>query len=251
MQALSGLHAMTSLSGGELTGPGFSYGDHVGGYYAALATLAALHERTTARRGSHHRPRAGRGHDHADVDRHPRLSAERAAVRGVGQRAVRVARRRPASTAAATTRCAISVRTSEEWCGLTATMGARAGEGRPLLRSGRRAAHRGPRSGRHRLDAGDAPATRWCGAQDAGVPCTSLSTAVELLADERLRNHGYYEAEDHPELGRRSLQMGGIRSELGPWMRRAAPSSARRTTTSTASCSGCRPSSSGPWPTRR
>ena len=59
--------------------------------------------------------------------------------------------------------------------------------------------------------------------QAAGVPCTPLSTAVELLADERLRNHGYYEAEDHPELGRREFQMGGIRSELGPRLRRAAP----------------------------
>jgi crotonobetainyl-CoA:carnitine CoA-transferase CaiB-like acyl-CoA transferase len=59
--------------------------------------------------------------------------------------------------------------------------------------------------------------------QDAAVPCTPLSTAVELLDDERLRNHGYYQAGEHAELGRREFQMGGIRSELGPRLRRAAP----------------------------
>ena len=52
MQALSGLHAMTSRPAGEPTGLGFSYGDHVGGYYAALATLAALHERDASGEGA-------------------------------------------------------------------------------------------------------------------------------------------------------------------------------------------------------
>ena len=45
MQAVSGLHAMTSRPASEPAGLGFSYGDHAAGYFGALAVLGALHER--------------------------------------------------------------------------------------------------------------------------------------------------------------------------------------------------------------
>jgi crotonobetainyl-CoA:carnitine CoA-transferase CaiB-like acyl-CoA transferase len=227
MQALSGLHAMTSRPAGEPTGLGFSYGDHVGGYYAALATLAALHERDASGEGAII--------DLAQVEGTITLTSAAILDYQLSGRPFVAWGNVPFGSLDAPAGlyrcdgddawCAISVRTDEEWCDLTATMGAPelARDGRFSDRAGR-AAHRGLL---------DHAVTAWTQGmprddvmrrlQEAGVPCTTLSTAVELLDDDRLRNHGYYEAEDHPELGRREFQMGGIRSEIGPRVRRAAP----------------------------
>ena len=51
MHALSGLHAMTGEPGREPAGLGFSYGDHVAGYFGALAVIAALAERDATGQG--------------------------------------------------------------------------------------------------------------------------------------------------------------------------------------------------------
>jgi benzylsuccinate CoA-transferase BbsF subunit len=227
MQALSGLHAMTSRPAGEPTGLGFSYGDHVGGYYAALATLAALHERDASGDGAII--------DLAQVEGTITLTSASILDFQLSGRPFVAWGNVPFGSLDAPAGlyrcdgddawCAISVRDAEEWYALTATMGAPAlaADARLADRAGR-AAHRGLLY---------QAVTSWTQGiprdevvrrlQDAGVPCTPLSTAIELLDDERLRNHGYYQAGEHAELGRREFQMGAIRSELGPRVRRAAP----------------------------
>ena len=57
----------------------------------------------------------------------------------------------------------------------------------------------------------------------AGVPCSPLLTAGELLADQALRARGYYQEATHPLLGTREFQMGAIASAAGPELHRAAP----------------------------
>jgi crotonobetainyl-CoA:carnitine CoA-transferase CaiB-like acyl-CoA transferase len=227
MQALSGLHAMTSRPAGEPTGLGFSYGDHVGGYYAALATLAALHERDASG--------AGAIIDLAQVEGTITLTSASILDYQLNGRPFVAWGNVPFGSSDAPAGlyrcdgddawCAISVRSAEEWSALTATMGAveLATDDRFRDRTGR-AAHRALL---------DQAVTAWTQAipreevvrrlHGAGVPCTPLSTAIELLDDERLGNHGYYQTGDHPELGARPFQMGGIRSELGPRVHRAAP----------------------------
>jgi crotonobetainyl-CoA:carnitine CoA-transferase CaiB-like acyl-CoA transferase len=217
MQALSGLHAMTSRPAGEPAGLGFSYGDHVGGYFAALATLAALHERDAQVEGTialtsasildyqlNGRPFVAWGNVPFGA-----LDAPAGLYRCAGEDAW----------------CAISVRTDDEWSRLTGAMGVLdvAADPRFSSRTGR-AAHRGLL---------DQRVTSWTEriARDdvvgrlrgAGVPCTPLSSAIELLEDERLHDHGHFQTVEHPKLGRRPFQMGAIRSELGPDLRRAAP----------------------------
>ena len=59
--------------------------------------------------------------------------------------------------------------------------------------------------------------------QRVGVPATAMSAAEELLDDEALRSFGYFQSAQHPNLGQREFQMGGIRSARGPELRRAAP----------------------------
>jgi benzylsuccinate CoA-transferase BbsF subunit len=227
MQALSGLHAMTSRPAGEPTGLGFSYGDHVGGYYAALATLAALHERDATGEGAII--------DLAQVEGTVTLTSASILDYQLNGRPFVAWGNVPFGSLDAPAGlyrcegddawCAISVRTAEEWYRLTAAMGASdlAADRRFAERAGR-AAHRGlldeaVTAWTHRIPRDEVVRLL----QDAAVPCTPLSTAVELLDDERLRNHGYYQAGEHAELGSREFQMGGISSELGPRLRRAAP----------------------------
>jgi benzylsuccinate CoA-transferase BbsF subunit len=52
MQAVSGIHGMAGKPGREPAGIGFSYSDHVAGYFGAVAVLAALEGRQATGRGT-------------------------------------------------------------------------------------------------------------------------------------------------------------------------------------------------------
>ena len=61
MQAISGLTFTSGLPDREPAGWGYSYMDHTGGYYMAIAILMALLHRAAHRRGPVGRPVVHRG----------------------------------------------------------------------------------------------------------------------------------------------------------------------------------------------
>jgi crotonobetainyl-CoA:carnitine CoA-transferase CaiB-like acyl-CoA transferase len=227
MHALSGLHAMTGEPGREPAGLGFSYGDHVAGYFGALAVIAALAERDATGQGVQL--------DLGQVEASLALTGTAILDAQASQRRYVAAGNVPAGTndapaglyrcAGADDWCAISVRDDTQWAALAGVLGAD-----DLMRDPRfatqvvRAAHRELLDAR--LSAWTASRTRTevaAALTAAGVPCTPMATATDALGDERLRAHGYFQAADHPLLGEREFQLGPVASAAGPRLRKSAP----------------------------
>jgi crotonobetainyl-CoA:carnitine CoA-transferase CaiB-like acyl-CoA transferase len=227
MQAVSGLHGMTGRPGGEPAGLGYSYSDHAAGYFGALAVLAALTERDATGDGAMI--------DLGQVEASVALTSAALLDYQVNGRPFAGwgnvpfgARDAPAGLyrcAGADSWCAVSVRTDDQWAAL-ATVLDRADLGRdarfftPAGRAGHRPLLDRAVSGWTQARPRDTVVAALAG---AGVPCSPLLTAAELLADPALRAHGYYQEASHPLLGAREFQMGAIASVAGPGLRRAAP----------------------------
>lgn len=226
MQAVSGLHAMTARPGGQPTGIGFSYADHIGGYYGALAALAGLHERDATGRGvmiDLSQTEASTTLTSAsllDFQVNGRPSSGWGNVPYGSQDA-------PAGLYPCSGDdewCAISVRADDQWARLTQILVD------PRLDDPKFSTAAGRRAHRVHLDELLAERTKDFARddlsrqlQDAAIPCTPMCTVVELLEDSALQRHGYFQAISHPELGTRNFQMGAIRSDVGPTLQRAAP----------------------------
>jgi benzylsuccinate CoA-transferase BbsF subunit len=227
IQAASGLHAMTARPGREPAGLGFSYGDYSAGYLGALAILAALAERDATGQGSMI--------DFSDVEAAVTLTSAALLDYQVNARPFAAWGNVPYGAPDAPAGlfpcrgddswCAISIRDDDQWDALVRVAGLDdlGDDGRFDTQHGR-AAHRGLL---------DARLSEWTRGRDrddvvallraVGVPATALSATEELLDDEALRSFGYFQSAEHPNLGEREFQMGGIRSARGPDLRRAAP----------------------------
>jgi crotonobetainyl-CoA:carnitine CoA-transferase CaiB-like acyl-CoA transferase len=226
MQALSGLYAMTARPGHEPAGLGFSYADHVGGYFGALAVLAALHETEETRTGVMI--------DLGQVEASIALTSSALLDLQVNGRAYPGEGNVPLGSIAAPCDlypcagddawCAISIDTDAQWQALCAVVGLDAlQDGRFTTVVGRQA---------HR-EAIDRHLKAWTSQHarehvvtelaSAGVPCTAMATALELLDDPVLGARGYFQTAVHDHLGERTYQMGGIAAACGPLLERAAP----------------------------
>jgi crotonobetainyl-CoA:carnitine CoA-transferase CaiB-like acyl-CoA transferase len=227
MQAISGIHGMTGRPASEPAGLGYSYSDHAAGYFGALAILAALQDRDVTGHGAmidlgqveasvtltsaalldyqvNNRPFTGWGNVPFGA-----LDAPAGLYRCAGEDSW----------------CAISVRSDDEWAALAGVLG------RDDLRDDTRFSSPRGRAGHRPLL--DRAVSAWteprprdavvAELEGAGVPCSPLLTAAELLADPALRAHGYYQEAVHPLIGAREFQMGAIASDAGPDLRRAAP----------------------------
>ena len=227
MQAVSGLHGMTGRPGAEPAGLGYSYADYATGYFGALAVLAALADREVTGSGSMI--------DLSQVEASVALTSAAVLDYQVSGRPFSAWGNVPfgADDAPAglyrcqgeDSWCAISVRTDDQWAALTRIL-----DRDDLGQDARFREHRGRAGHRPALDQA---VSAWTESRQrdvvvselagAGVPCSPLLTAGELLADQALRARGYYQEATHPLLGAREFQMGAIQSAAGPVLRRAAP----------------------------
>ncbi|HEY6480521.1 MAG TPA: CoA transferase [Streptosporangiaceae bacterium] len=227
MQAVSGLHGMTGRPASEPAGLGYSYSDHAAGYFGALAVLAALQDRDATGDGAMI--------DLGQVEASVALTSAALLDYQVNGRPFAAwgnvpfgAGDAPAGLyrcAGGDSWCAISVRTDDQWAALAGLL-----DRADLGRDARFASSAGRAGHRPLLDRA---VSGWTEARPrdvvvaalagAGVPCSPLLTAAELLADPALRAHGYYQEASHPLLGAREFQMGAIASAAGPDLRRAAP----------------------------
>jgi crotonobetainyl-CoA:carnitine CoA-transferase CaiB-like acyl-CoA transferase len=227
MHALSGLHAMTGEPSREPAGLGFSYGDHVGGYFGALAILAALEERDATGQGAMI--------DLGQVEASLALTSTATLDHQVSRRHYVAGGNVPFGSAdapaglyrcaGADAWCAISIRDDAQWRSLVQILGDEdlAADERFATRPAR-AAHR---------ELLDDRLSEWTAARSrdevgavlgaAGIPCTSMATAADALTDERLRAHGYFQSARHDLLGDREFQMGPVRSAAGPHLKSAGP----------------------------
>jgi crotonobetainyl-CoA:carnitine CoA-transferase CaiB-like acyl-CoA transferase len=227
MQAISGIHGMTGRPGAEPAGLGYSYADYTAGYFGALAVLAALQDREATGNGAMI--------DLGQVEATVALTSVAILDYQVNGRPFSAWGNVPfgADDAPAglyrcqgeDSWCAISVRTDDQWAALTRVIG-RDDLGRDPRLSARksRAGHRPMLD--QVVSVWTEPRTRDAvvtGLADAGVPCSPVLTAEEMLADPALRARGYYQEATHPLLGPREFQMGGIQSPAGPELRRAGP----------------------------
>lgn len=228
MQAVSGLHAMTARPASEPAGLGFSYGDHTAGYFGALAILAALEERDASGEGTMI--------DLGQVEGATAMTSAAILDYQVSRRPFTAWGNVPYGSSDAPAGlypclgddswCAISVRNDEQWRAFiqVSELAVLGDDARFDTLSGR-AAHRWLldqrlsewTSGRDRDEVVSL-------LRDAGVPATAMAAIDELMEDEALRSFEYFRAADHPSLGERQFQMGGIRSSSGPELTRAAPS---------------------------
>ncbi|MFC5207512.1 CaiB/BaiF CoA transferase family protein [Pseudonocardia sulfidoxydans] len=227
MQAVSGLHAMTGRPGAEPAGLGYSYGDHVAGYFGALAVLAALRERDVT--GS------GTSIDLSQVEASIALTSTALLDHQVGDRSFVPwgnvsygSHDAPAGLyrcAGTRSWCAISVQDDAQWARLAQGCGFSDLAADPRLASPTgRAAHRGLL---------DSRLTEWTRARERddviglldgwGIPVSPLASVDEVMNSGPLRKRGYFESATHEALGTREFQMGAISSEHGPRLRTAAP----------------------------
>jgi crotonobetainyl-CoA:carnitine CoA-transferase CaiB-like acyl-CoA transferase len=228
MQAVSGLQALAGLPGREPAGFGFSYADHVGGFYGAIAVLAALEERDRSGAGCH----VDLSQVEASLTLTGPASLEQQANGTVSDLLGNVppgAECAPAGIypcAGDDRWCAISVRTDDAWRRLACAVG-RA----DLATDPRFASREGRLAHRSTLDALLATWTRPRRRDEvvsalacAGVPVSPVATAEDVVEhDATLADRGYFRAIAHPVLGPRRFQMGAISSGIGPELRTAAP----------------------------
>jgi crotonobetainyl-CoA:carnitine CoA-transferase CaiB-like acyl-CoA transferase len=227
MQAVSGLMAMTGRPGAQPSGIGFSYADHITGYFGALAVLAALHERDHS--GS------GTMIDLSGVEATLAVTSTAILDYEVNGRPFSNWGNVPFGSSDAPAGfyrcvgddqwCAISVRDDEEWAAFTSATGlsALAQDARLATATGR-AAHRGLL---------DAEIETWTSSlersevirvlEDAGVAVTPLMHVDELMEHPALRERDFFRSAEHPILGENEYQMGGFTSEFGPELRAAPP----------------------------
>jgi crotonobetainyl-CoA:carnitine CoA-transferase CaiB-like acyl-CoA transferase len=227
MQAVSGLHAMTARPGREPAGLGFSYADYSAGYLGALAILAGLAERDATGQAAMI--------DLSEVEAAVALTSAALLDYQVNARPFTAWGNVPYGAADAPAGlypckgndswCAISIRDNDQWDSLVGVMGLDdLGSERRFDTQHGRMAHRGLL---------DQRLSEWTSGRDrddvvallreAGVPATAMSAVDELMEDEALRSFGYFQSAQHPYLGEREFQMGGIRSPRGPDLRGAAP----------------------------
>jgi crotonobetainyl-CoA:carnitine CoA-transferase CaiB-like acyl-CoA transferase len=228
MQALSGLQAMVGHPGREPAGYGFSYSDHVAGYWGALAVLAGLAER-----------------DHSGEAIRIDLGQVEASMALTGPavldwQANGTPYAPPGNVPAGSNDapvglypcagddmwCAITVRNDAQWQSLVALMARPELATAPRFRTSTlRAAQR---------EAIDAMVAAWTRPHDRGplvellrkhgVPASPMQMARDLVEDSAiLAERGYFATTLHPVTGQRVFQMGPIASPFGPELRRAAP----------------------------
>jgi crotonobetainyl-CoA:carnitine CoA-transferase CaiB-like acyl-CoA transferase len=227
MQTLSGLHAMAAKPGREPAGLGFSYCDHVAGYFGALAVLAALEEHDATGRGTMI--------DLSQVEASIALTSTAILDFQVNQRPFVGWGNVPYGSgdcpaglyrcSGADAWCAITVRNETEWQALTETIGdVHLADDSRLVTSRGRIMHRDLVD--HRLELWTKERSRDLVVETltgAGVACTPMLSPAELLDDARLNERGYFEKATHPLLNERVYQMGAIKSANGPVLRSSGP----------------------------
>lgn len=211
VQALSGLTYISGLPGREPAGWGYSYMDHTGGYYAAMAILTALYHRNETGQGQYldlsqveaaitltgtailDSSVNGRPNRRPDYPIGNRLQVQAAAPHGV-------------YPAAGEDRwLAIAVVEEAEWQGFRRALGDPEWTRRPEF-----ATMEGRVDRQDELDGLVAAWTRQHDAHEAmkllqaeGVPAGAVQNGEDLLEhDEQHRHAGYFEEVDHPVVGR-------------------------------------------------
>ncbi|MSQ61113.1 MAG: CoA transferase [Dehalococcoidia bacterium] len=232
LQALAGLTALTAEPGGPPAGPGYPYADHVAGSTAALAVVAALHQRDAT-------GPAGQG-QHVDVSQLEALAATLgpalldATVNGhiaepAGNRAPygEAAPRGVYPCCGADRWLAIAVPDDETWARLCAVLGDEALGGEPAL-----ASLAGRLAGAAMIDGRIATWTRsrtpeaaMAALQAAGIPAGAVQLADDLVErDPQLRHRRFFVDVPAEEGGSvRSDGSPALFSVTSPTFRRAAP----------------------------
>ena len=227
MQAASGIAAMTGRPGRTPSTIGFSYADHIGGYFGALSILSALHECAVSGKGIMI--------DMSQVEASIAITSAAILDYQVNSRPFCGWGNVPFGSSDAPAGlfkcagtdqwCAISVRTDDQWGAFTKATGLRElGDDERLATAVGRAAHR---------DLLDAKISAWSRQRrrdsvvdllsDAGVPASPMLRVDELTQHPALRQHGSYETAEHEMFGEGQAQMGGVRSDFGPELRTVAP----------------------------
>ena len=232
-QALSGLTMMSGLPGHEPAGWGFSYMDHMAGYYGAIACAMAIH----------HRRRTGEGQwvDLSQVESGIVLEGTAVLDKTVnGRRFLDGGNppgnrsRHPAVAPHNSFRCkgddrwcVISVSNEEQWSAFARAIG------EPEWTRDKRFTDNDARV-RHQ-DELDELIERWTSRrtpyeametlQAAGVPAGAVQTPQERVDDDpQLRARGFLPEADHPELGRFKFEGEPVKLSRSPWeLRRPAP----------------------------
>jgi crotonobetainyl-CoA:carnitine CoA-transferase CaiB-like acyl-CoA transferase len=226
--AISGLAEMSGLPGQPPAGWGFSYLDHVAGYYAALAVLMALY----------HRDRGGGGQyiDIAQIETGMSLTGVQMLdfqVNGRAYERIGNHSRYPAHAPHNTYRCqdgldgndqwlAIAAESDGEWRALCDVLGAKG-----LAHDARFASAAGRLHHEAELDAALNEHTRRYDPRELmyllqakGVPAGAAQTTREKMElDPQLRCRGFYPSASHPELGEHRFeglpfQMSGARWQI-------------------------------------
>lgn len=213
VQAMSGLTHQSGFPDEEPAGWGFSYMDHTGGYYGAIAMLQALL----------HRRRTGEG-QHVDLSQvEAAITLTGAAILDAGingRSSTRIgnASGEPAAAPHGVYRCApdedpqvgddawvaIAVETEEQWCALCGAIGAE-----ELAADSSLASVEGRKQSAERIGAAIEAWTRqrspWeamDALQAAGVPAGAVQRSRDLVErDPQLRHRGMHPEITHPLLG--------------------------------------------------
>ena len=232
-QALSGLTYMSGLPGEDPAGWGFSYMDHTGGFYGALACLNALH----------HRNRTGEGQwvDLSQVEVGVALTGTAILDKTVNGRGFRRPGNPPGNRAPNyevaphnTYRCkgddrwcAITIFNEDDWDAFVKAIGA------PEWTSDERfATNKGRYDNQDELDrliaswtAEHTPHEVLHKLQSAGVIAGAVQTPKEKIEDDpQLRHRDFLPETHHAELGVSKYEGQPIRLSRSPWeLRRASP----------------------------
>ncbi len=232
-QALSGLTFMSGLPGEDPAGWGFSYMDHTGGFYGALACLNALH----------HRNRTGEGQwvDLSQVEVGMALTGTAILDKSVNGRNFRREGNPPGNRAPNykvaphnTYRCkgedrwcVITIFNDDEWDSFVDAIGA------PEWTSDERFATNEGRY--HNQDELDRLIETWTierkphevlyKLQSAGIAAGAVQTPKEKIEDDpQLRHRDFLPKVEHPELGVTEYEGQPMRLSRSPWeLRRSSP----------------------------
>ena len=226
-QGASGLTAMSRLPGQPPAGWGYSYLDHTGGFYGAIAALMALWRRSQTGEGQHI--------DMSQVETGMVLAGLPMIDRQVNDRPYEPIGNRsrwPAVAPHGIYRCAgddrwiaIAAEDDAQWAALCAVLGLDAADARFATAEARLDAQ-------DDLDAAIEAVTRDRTAEglaaqlvERGVPAGVCQTAEDRLEhDAQLADRGFYPSADHPSLGEHRFE--GLPMRFGgerPGVRAAGP----------------------------
>ena len=232
-QALSGLTYMSGLPGEDPAGWGFSYMDHTGGYYGAMACMTALH----------HRNRTGQGQwvDMSQVEAGIALTGTAILDKSVNGRGFRREGNPPGNRAPHygvaphnTYRCkgedrwcAITIFDDEQWTAFVQAIGAP-----EWTADARFAANESRIANEDELDrlietwtTTRTPHEVLHTLQAAGVTAGAVQTPQEKVdEDPQLKHRGFLPETEHAELGVSKYEGQPMRLSRSPWeLRRASP----------------------------